>query len=807
MPKYTPNQYSFSSGEISPLMKGRSDTDTYSKGLTTLRNMYSDSRGPAKNRESLRFILNLASSTDARIESFERNGELVIFIFTDLEFHLVRTIDSPVITTFVAPWTAAQVNDIYITPLPDGRVFYFFHPNVEPHKFVDSLGSIVTQEFLASGNFTVPANITSLSVCVCGGGGGGGEGTSPAGLNSCGAGGGGGSGVVKNTAVVVVPGEVIPIVIGAGGLGNVASPGPGGGPGGVGENSTFTAVSATITSIGGGGGEGGNITTALGGIGGSGGGNGGSADYGSFIVGQDGAACTFICGGSSFLGGIGGQVTASNLSTGGGGGGGGFGIGGNGGEGLAATTNGTPGVLGGGGGGGRSRGSNGADGGQGKVTVTYVLLGGGSSLDPVSFIAAPVEWTNENWPSCATYHQSRLVMAGEPDQSERIIGSKTGLPEDLTIGTTDEDAFSFIMENYGNIEWLVSAKQLLLGSVNGEYVITANGGVITPSDIQILQQSSYGSASIQPVKIGDQVIYVSPDRRKVRAMNYEERQTNWMSVDLTFDSEHITKGLIRDLAWAQHPNNLLWVTLEDGTMACLSYERGTGIQGWHRHETSGKILGMSAGFDGERSTAVAVVIRNPGELDIEAMSNDFFLDSWVQDTSFTPYITPVTGKDIFYVEGADHLEGIEASITVDGAVHKNRFVGAPSEPGAADGAVGRVYIDYDGTAAVIGLQYIAEMELLDIDGGSNTGSGRAEKKRWNKVYVELFESGVPLINNRRGNDRSEDSLMDTLEPLITGPIVTTAIGWDRDARINVKQDLPLPLIVISVYGEMQKNKF
>jgi len=829
VPKSHPNQNSFSRGELSPLMNGRSDTEIYNDGVKLLRNMYSDSRGAAKNRESLAHVLTLVAGTKVKIETYNRSSdEFFMIIITHLELRFIRNVINPEVTVFPAPWTVDQVEDIYFVPTPNGRIFYILHPNVQPQKLSDDLGVNTVVDFITSGNFTVPAGVSTISVCSSGGGGGGGGNGTLNNANSAwpSGGGGGGSGVVKANLIVTAA-EVIPVIVGAKGI--AGAKGVNGTDGG---DSSVTAVSGSVTSLGGGGGGGGGTpplnTTLPGGtagIGRSGGGNGGK---GSGTVSNsdelaldaiDGSDCIAVCGGGTWVGGKAGFRYTETIPNGGGGGGGGGGFG-NGGAGnnlLGGTQSTAPNDNTSAGGGGGGTGAFGADnpalnGGSGKVTISYTVGGTGLALAPVVFINSPITWVDTNWPSCGTYHQSRLWLGGEPDFGESFYASITATtPADLEnfdLGSgLDGDALSFILENFGRIEWIVTAKRLLMGTINGEYEVRSVGGVITTDDIQVDQQGTYGSASIQPVRLGDQVIFVTPDRRKVRAMNYEERKLNWMTVDLTLPSEHITKGLIKDLSWAQHPNNLLWATLDDGTMACLSYERGDNIYGWHRHDTQGKILGTGSGFNGVKSVLVAAVERTSGIIELEALNDNHYVDSWIQTSTFTPY-TNSLGNDYFYVEGFDHLDGRAIQVTVDGIVHPDLIVKDESDPGEGDGATGRLYLDFNGSIAVAGLSYTPELTTLDMDGGSQTGSGAAHKKRYNKIYVDVLESGLPLINGRRGNDRNSKTPMDNKEKLITGTIeVVNSSDWDRFANVNIKQDLPLPLVILKIYGEVQKNSF
>jgi len=777
--KTYPNQTNFSQGELSPLMGGRTDLEIYAAGVETMLNMYADSRGPSISREGIKRVLEL-SGTNARVETLPRTSSTFFtIILLDLQLILIRNIFNPVQEVFVSPWTEDQIDDVQIVPLPDGSDIYFLHPNVQPYKLTDNTAEGNSQEFLSSGTFNVPSTgVNDIAYCMCGGGGSGGNSSTANG--SPGGGGGGGSGVVKGI-VSVVPSEVLTITIGAGGPAVTTAAGSDGG-----DTTLVVPSVGTITAAGG---KTGSI--ALAGNGSEGGGNGGASG------GFKGDSCSAVCGSESFSGGSG---SGGIGNPGGGGGAGGYGEGGSGLSGSAAPNS--------GGGGAGARGpddegmglDSGGAGGSGRCVLTWEISTGVFILTPVSFTAPPANWTGTNWPSAGTYYQGRLWLGGAPDQKETFLGSKSNDPENFTIGTLADDALNHSIERFGQIEWMESTKNLIIGTGNAEYIVTAESGLIKPGDIEVNQQSEYGSASIQPAKIGDQVVYVSPDARKIRAINYNRDNDNWLSKDLTFPSEHITKGLIKDLTWCQNPNNFLWATLKDGTLCCMTYERSYDIIGFHRHSTYGKVLSTTSGFDGIRNVLILATERTDGNIEIGYFNFDYKLDSWAE--SFT--VTESGG--LYYVEGFDHLEGMTVQILADGSVHPDRVVGAESSIGAGDGSTGRIYLTKSFNKITAGLQFISELELLPVDGGSPAGSGVSHIKRRNEIGINLLESGIPLVNGDRGDDRSPSTPMGTPEPLVTGIREYTGLGWDKKATVSIKQDLPLPLKVLSVHGSIAKNK-
>ena len=173
--------------------------------------------------------------------------------------------------------------------------------------------------------FSVPNGVTSIRVRLCGGGGGGG-----AGMSNLGGGGGGGGGFTEGI-VTVSPGQVIPVIIGAGGTGAISS----------GQDATAGAASyfGSIMSATGGSPGASATTFASGGMPGVG--AGGSLNTAGGY-GSDGNAGTLIFpgnGGASFFGGGGraansGSTPQQNALAPGSGGGGCYGVPQNGGYGA-----------------------------------------------------------------------------------------------------------------------------------------------------------------------------------------------------------------------------------------------------------------------------------------------------------------------------------------------------------------------------------------------------------------------------------------------------------------------------------------
>ena len=201
--------------------------------------------------------------------------------------------------------------------------------------------SQTTLTFTKTGNgfWTVPCDVTSITVEAWGAGGAGGGTTS----NNAKGGGGGGGGAYVRSSIVVSPGTVINFSIGAGAAGATSTGASGG--------DTWFVNNTTILAKGG---------------------SGGSAPNGGNASG--GATLTDSLGDIIIAGGNGGDGTSSSSGAGGRGGDSG-GLGGNGGATNGKGGDGSDGFSPGGGGGGAFVGSkndrNGGSGGNGQIRITY----------------------------------------------------------------------------------------------------------------------------------------------------------------------------------------------------------------------------------------------------------------------------------------------------------------------------------------------------------------------------------------------------------------------------------------------------
>jgi len=418
------------------------------------------------------------------------------------------------------------------------------------------------------------------------------------------------------------------------------------------------------------------------------------------------------------------------------------------------------------------------------------------------------------YPSSVTFFEQRLVFAGTNDNPQSIWFSKSAELENFTTGTNDTDAMVYtIASNKVNaIRFMSAQRSLLVGTVGGEFVVSASGTTqpITPTNVQIQKQSSYGSANVDAVQIENVTMFLQRAKRKIRELTYNLNIDQYQATDMTLLAEHISLNGITEMAYQQEPDSILWCVRSDGTLLGFTYARAESVTGWHRH-----IIGGSFGSDN-------AVVESVASIPTDSDEDEFFIivkrtinsvtRRYVEHLTLFDYGTDQT--DAFYVDsgltysgsaatsisGLDHLEGQEVTILANGSTHANKTV-----------SNGSITLDRSVTKAHIGLPYTSLLQTMRVETGGDGGTSQSKDKRIHEVTLRLHETvgvevGPNLNNMERIPFRSSAASMDAAVPLFTGDKqVEFRDDFNTDGFVFIRQTQPLPLTVISCYPRITIN--
>ena len=220
-----------------------------------------------------------------------------------------------------------------------------------------------------------------------------------------------------------------------------------------------------------------------------------------------------------------------------------------------------------------------------------------TTTDNFSGTGGTTDWSlgtftsTKGFPKAVSFFEQRLVFAGTTSFPQTIFASESGLYEEFDVGSGNAaDAFIYtIAANRVNvIRWLAPARDLIVGTVGGEFKVgRPTGEPLKPDNVQITQQTTYGGYTTQPIQIGNAVLFVQRQQKKVREFAYRFESDAYLAPDMTLLAEHITGKGIVDVDYAQEPDSIYWAVRKDGALLGLTYQREEDVIAWHRHIIGG----------------------------------------------------------------------------------------------------------------------------------------------------------------------------------------------------------------------------
>lgn len=304
-----------------------------------------------------------------------------------------------------------------------------------------------------------------------------------------------------------------------------------------------------------------------------------------------------------------------------------------------------------------------------------------------------------SFPRAVACWQQRLIFAGSKEEPQSLWASKVGDFNTIVLdGTVLDDSPIAVTMADGmrqDIEWLFPYReQLLVGTSAGEYVLYGKNGAVTPSTIQISQQTRYGVSKLPPLYLGDMLAFVQKDRKTVRSIQYTAEYESFLGTNLSILAQHLTENAsIVQWAWQQSTQNVVWCVLDNGVMLGMTFIREYGVVGWHIHKTDGHIHSVAViqenGEDrvyvlvsrivnGDRrycverlerieEKSIACMVRTPKESILPDIQNHIYPQISLANENTVAYMDSFIHATVIdnKVCGLEHLEGKSVCVKVE----------------------------------------------------------------------------------------------------------------------------------------------
>ncbi len=318
------------------------------------------------------------------------------------------------------------------------------------------------------------------------------------------------------------------------------------------------------------------------------------------------------------------------------------------------------------------------------TTVTSATAAIATVQNPVGSLTATKLWSEGAWseyrgyPAAVAFFEQRLMFTATNSNPQTVWGSKSGDFANFQPGTLDDDAINYTIgaDRVNVIRWMQPQAQLLIGTIAGEWKMGGSdiGEPITPTNVSIRRQSTYGSKDVAAQLVNDVVLFIQRQGRKVREMTLDPAnvQDKYVAPDMTVLAEHITESGIKEIAYQQQPDSILWCVREDGAMIGMTYERDQDVVGWHRHSTDGEFESISI-IPGSVEDEIAVIVKREIDGSTVRYIEIFSERDWGSDQT-----------DCFFVDSGLTFDGGEAK-AITGATSATEIVITSVGHGLLDG--------------------------------------------------------------------------------------------------------------------------
>jgi hypothetical protein len=342
-------------------------------------------------------------------------------------------------------------------------------------------------------------------------------------------------------------------------------------------------------------------------------------------------------------------------------------------------------------------------------------------LRDVGATAPTTDWAEGSWsdyrgyPACVTFFQDRLTFAATKTEPQTIwmteSGNYTSFARNEPLLDSDGITINLPSRKLNGIKSLAGLQSLVALTSASEWTIApaVGTGVITPAAVETKEYGQRGSNGVDPVVVGNRLIFVQPHGSVVRDLGFEEEVLGLAGIDLSILSNHLFTGYsIVALAYQQEPDSLVWAVRDDGALLSMTYMREHEVIAWTPHETDGDVESICT-IPGEDYDELWLAVKRGSSRFVERMVRRM--------TSTDP-------RDQFFMDAGLSLDSPK---TITGATKANPVVVTCVAHGFSNGDVVSI-LDVEGMTELNGRKFIVSnkttdtFELKDEDGVNVNGT-------------------------------------------------------------------------------------
>ena len=371
------------------------------------------------------------------------------------------------------------------------------------------------------------------------------------------------------------------------------------------------------------------------------------------------------------------------------------------------------------------------------------------------------------------------IVSNKVNAIHWLISSKT-----LTVGTA-------------GAEW-----QMASSSLTNEAVTPTNFSIIEQSawGSRKLQAQKVGANVLFVDRAGRKIREFQYD---LSADAYKAQDISLLGEHLLREGNFVTA-----LAYQQSPDSVLWMVRQDGVLVGMTYVKDQEIIGFHHHIFGGAfgagaavaesiaVIPTPEGTSDQLWLIVKRTVDGVTRRYVEFMEAPFETEDPDEKDAmfFVDCGLTYDSSATLSVNGLMHLKGQTVAICADAAVAPDEVVSA----------AGTITLETEAELIQIGLPFVSLLRTLPPEGGNPYGTAQGKQKRVHEATVRLLNT-LSLQYGVDGTNWTTLGFRDTADPIGTSPPLFTGdkpLELDSDVESEgdyyIRQANPYPMTIIAL---------
>ena len=405
--------------------------------------------------------------------------------------------------------------------------------------------------------------------------------------------------------------------------------------------------------------------------------------------------------------------------------------------------------------------------------------------------------TTRGFQKTGCFYEGRLVFGGTKSKPQSVFLSKSGSAFNFDIDEGDDDDAIFTTissRKLNNIVDVFPGRNLQIFTDGSEF--TVNISPVTPTTFTITPQTSHGSLNLEAKEIDGSTVFADRNGKSIKEYVFSFQEDAYTTRDTSVLSPELIKTP-QDIAilggTASDDANWVFIVNNDGSASVLNTLRSQDINGFTEWTTSGFIEDVSV-VDDELYMVNKRTVGGTESNFIERWDFDFLLDNSIKVVTVTPTST---------VTGLDHLEGETVRVVADGSVLDDRTV--------TGGAITITTDEEDHTNFEVGIGFVPELKGMPISTNIGSGQNAMRRKKLVRMNVRVLDTfgleieGIPVAV--RNFDVAASSPLNTPPEEKSGIIddVLNTAGWQRDEMPLFTVPDPTPATILNIEYEVESS--